>query len=284
MLIYFELTNFFYPIFNFVFDCFSLPFTPFLLFKLNHSIDRHQSLITVLSPFSSSHYGVGCRCASQCTSRCCFIRQRSTVVRWRHSMCVWSNTSRRCWWSKHATMRWVEKLRIIFDISSLVHKPNTQSNHHLTPPSSNYRCLALTAHRAGSNGTWRMTRAKGRLISEPERRSSSRSTRNERNIRGWELTGTRSTDMGQSCSWLPTRRWLPSVEGEWDEDVGGILEWGLMFVLFFLSISSDGQAIWMDENIRFGKTDRCQTFNNPPLCPSGDFEIRVLEVYGFVGA
>lgn len=47
---------------------------------------------------------------------------------------------------------------------------------------------------------------------------------------------------------------------------------------------SDGQAIWMDENIRFGKTDRCSTFNNPPLCPSGDFEIRVLEVYGFSGA
>ncbi|CAG9567512.1 unnamed protein product [Danaus chrysippus] len=46
----------------------------------------------------------------------------------------------------------------------------------------------------------------------------------------------------------------------------------------------DGQAIWMDENIRFGKTDRCSTFNNPPLCPAGDFEIRVLEVYGFSGA
>ncbi|XP_046675698.1 GTPase-activating protein skywalker isoform X1 [Homalodisca vitripennis] len=43
----------------------------------------------------------------------------------------------------------------------------------------------------------------------------------------------------------------------------------------------DGQAIWMDENLRFGKTDRCQTFNNPPLCTSRDFEIRVLEVYGF---
>ncbi|XP_060518471.1 GTPase-activating protein skywalker isoform X5 [Cylas formicarius] len=43
----------------------------------------------------------------------------------------------------------------------------------------------------------------------------------------------------------------------------------------------EGQAIWMDENIRYGKTDHCATFNNPPLCPSGDFEIRVLEVYGF---
>ncbi len=51
-----------------------------------------------------------------------------------------------------------------------------------------------------------------------------------------------------------------------------------------LVTSSEGQAIWMDENIRYGKTDRCQTFNNPPLCPSGDFEIRVLEVYGFSGA
>ncbi|KAL1457688.1 hypothetical protein WDU94_007889 [Cyamophila willieti] len=43
----------------------------------------------------------------------------------------------------------------------------------------------------------------------------------------------------------------------------------------------DGQAIWMDENIRYGKTDKCSTFNNPPLCAGGDFEIRVLEVYGF---
>uniref|UniRef100_A0A8D9DY28 TBC1 domain family member 24 n=2 Tax=Cacopsylla melanoneura TaxID=428564 RepID=A0A8D9DY28_9HEMI len=43
----------------------------------------------------------------------------------------------------------------------------------------------------------------------------------------------------------------------------------------------DGQAIWMDENIRYGKTDKCSTFNNPPLCVGGDFEIRVLEVYGF---
>uniref|UniRef100_A0A1B6EBY2 TLDc domain-containing protein n=2 Tax=Clastoptera arizonana TaxID=38151 RepID=A0A1B6EBY2_9HEMI len=45
----------------------------------------------------------------------------------------------------------------------------------------------------------------------------------------------------------------------------------------------EGQAIWMDENIRFGKTDSCSTFNNPPLCNGRDFEIRVLEVYGFGG-
>ncbi|XP_050427323.1 GTPase-activating protein skywalker-like isoform X3 [Adelges cooleyi] len=45
----------------------------------------------------------------------------------------------------------------------------------------------------------------------------------------------------------------------------------------------DGQAIWMDENVRYGKTESCSTFNNPPLCKSRDFEIKVLEVYGFDG-
>lgn len=56
------------------------------------------------------------------------------------------------------------------------------------------------------------------------------------------------------------------------------------FLFCFGLFHREGQAIWMDENIRYGKTDRCLTFNNPPLCPSGDFEIRVLEVYGFAGA
>lgn len=65
--------------------------------------------------------------------------------------------------------------------------------------------------------------------------------------------------------------------------VNQTLKLGLFFMNLCL-IFRDGQAIWMDENIRFGKTDRCSTFNNPPLCPSGDFEIRVLEVYGFAGA
>lgn len=54
-----------------------------------------------------------------------------------------------------------------------------------------------------------------------------------------------------------------------------------MYFCYLMLFNRDGQAIWLDENIRFGKTDRCQTFNNPPLCPSGDFEVRVLEVYGF---
>lgn len=44
---------------------------------------------------------------------------------------------------------------------------------------------------------------------------------------------------------------------------------------------SSGQAIWIDENVRFGKTESCSTFNNPPLCENRDFEIQILEVYGF---
>lgn len=54
-------------------------------------------------------------------------------------------------------------------------------------------------------------------------------------------------------------------------------------ILKYYFYFSDGQAIWMDENIRYGKTESCSTFNNPPLCKSRDFEIKVLEVYGFDG-
>ncbi|ODN04600.1 TBC1 domain family member 24 [Orchesella cincta] len=44
-----------------------------------------------------------------------------------------------------------------------------------------------------------------------------------------------------------------------------------------------GQGICLDEDLRFGKTESCLTFNNPPLCESKDFEVRVLEVIGFTG-
>jgi TBC1 domain family member 24 len=53
--------------------------------------------------------------------------------------------------------------------------------------------------------------------------------------------------------------------------------------IIYKNIFRGGSAIWMDENVRFGKTEFCETFDNPPLCPNGDFEIQVLEVYGFTG-
>lgn len=42
-----------------------------------------------------------------------------------------------------------------------------------------------------------------------------------------------------------------------------------------------GQAILLDEDIRFGRTESCQTFSNQPLCASNDFECKVVEVFGF---
>ncbi|XP_043233642.1 GTPase-activating protein skywalker-like [Amphibalanus amphitrite] len=42
-----------------------------------------------------------------------------------------------------------------------------------------------------------------------------------------------------------------------------------------------GQAIWLDESLSRGRSDRCQTFANPPLAPHGSFEVACIEVFGF---
>lgn len=44
----------------------------------------------------------------------------------------------------------------------------------------------------------------------------------------------------------------------------------------------DGQGIMLDHELRYGKTENCKTFDNPPLTPNGDFEVKVIEVYSFV--
>ncbi|CAG0890677.1 unnamed protein product [Cyprideis torosa] len=43
----------------------------------------------------------------------------------------------------------------------------------------------------------------------------------------------------------------------------------------------NGQGLWIDSEIRYGKTERCDTFGNEPLTAKKDFEVQVLEVYGF---
>lgn len=43
-----------------------------------------------------------------------------------------------------------------------------------------------------------------------------------------------------------------------------------------------GQAIRFDDNLQTGRTEHCQTFDNPPLASSQDFICRVVEVYGLV--
>lgn len=83
-------------------------------------------------------------------------------------------------------------------------------------------------------------------------------------------------------SLYPERAKYPWVGVESDKNVSHGAELFMAADSKMITIGGgEGQAIWMDENIRYGKTDHCATFNNPPLCPSGDFEIRVLEVYGF---
>ncbi|XP_034472858.1 GTPase-activating protein skywalker isoform X5 [Drosophila innubila] len=108
----------------------------------------------------------------------------------------------------------------------------------------------------------------------------------ERNVK--DDKGQRQAYFGTGETFLfslyPERAKYPWVGIEGDRDLGHSSELFMAADSKMITIGGgEGQAIWMDENIRFGKTDRCKTFNNPPLCPSGDFEIRVLEVYGFVG-
>ncbi|XP_055594608.1 GTPase-activating protein skywalker-like [Uranotaenia lowii] len=109
----------------------------------------------------------------------------------------------------------------------------------------------------------------------------------ERNLK--DERGQRQAYFGTGETFLfslyPERAKYPWVGIEGDKGLGHASELFMAADSKMITIGGgEGQAIWMDENIRFGKTDRCQTFNNPPLCVSGDFEIRVLEVYGFVGA
>ncbi|XP_034101170.1 GTPase-activating protein skywalker isoform X12 [Drosophila albomicans] len=108
----------------------------------------------------------------------------------------------------------------------------------------------------------------------------------ERNVK--DDKGQRQAYFGTGETFLfslyPERAKYPWVGIEGDRDLGHSSELFMAADSKMITIGGgEGQAIWMDENIRFGKTDSCKTFNNPPLCPSGDFEIRVLEVYGFVG-
>ncbi|XP_063703122.1 GTPase-activating protein skywalker [Culicoides brevitarsis] len=109
----------------------------------------------------------------------------------------------------------------------------------------------------------------------------------ERNLK--DDRGQRQAYFGTGETFLfslyPERAKYPWVGIEGDQNLGHGSELFMAADSKMITVGGgEGQAIWMDENIRFGKTDSCKTFNNPPLCASGDFEIRVLEVYGFIGA
>lgn len=42
----------------------------------------------------------------------------------------------------------------------------------------------------------------------------------------------------------------------------------------------EGNGIYIDSSLTSGRTERCLTFNNPPLCTEGDFQIAAIEVFG----
>lgn len=46
--------------------------------------------------------------------------------------------------------------------------------------------------------------------------------------------------------------------------------------------AGSGSGLWLDENLHKGKTERCDTFGNKPLCSNGDFTCTIIEVIGFL--
>ena len=42
----------------------------------------------------------------------------------------------------------------------------------------------------------------------------------------------------------------------------------------------NGNGIYLDSTLNYGKTDKCLTFDNPPLCKEKDFQIAAIEVFG----
>lgn len=42
-----------------------------------------------------------------------------------------------------------------------------------------------------------------------------------------------------------------------------------------------GAALYLDSSLEHGRTQHCDTFENPPLVKSGEFVVSVLEVLGF---
>lgn len=46
----------------------------------------------------------------------------------------------------------------------------------------------------------------------------------------------------------------------------------------------EGNALYIDGELNHGRTARCTTFDNPPLCSTESFQVALLEVWGFQDA
>ncbi|KRT86751.1 hypothetical protein AMK59_2469 [Oryctes borbonicus] len=106
----------------------------------------------------------------------------------------------------------------------------------------------------------------------------------ERNLK--DDRGNRQAYFGTGETFLfslyPERAKYPWVGMETDRNVEHSAELFMAADAKMITIGGgEGQAIWMDENIRFGKTDRCQTKLLGGETGSPLKLFRVLEVYGF---
>ena len=54
----------------------------------------------------------------------------------------------------------------------------------------------------------------------------------------------------------------------------------LILTAFFVTPFREGNGIYLDGTLTFGKTEKCLTFDNEPLCQDGDFKVSVIEVFG----
>ncbi|KAK2515505.1 hypothetical protein Q9233_014018 [Columba guinea] len=96
---------------------------------------------------------------------------------------------------------------------------------------------------------------------------------------------------------LWTRDYTPQLSAEFKNIVsehsaqfrGNAQHDALEFLLWLLDRMHEdlggggGQALSLDANPLWGHTERCETFDNPPLCQE-NFKVQLLEVWGFQNA
>jgi len=92
----------------------------------------------------------------------------------------------------------------------------------------------------------------------------------------------------EGSSTLTKYEWVKAGDSESEEEEGEKKKHDRSKELFMSADNTmitvgggGGTAIYLDENLRFGRTESCTTFDNEPLCSDTDFAISAVEVFGF---
>ncbi|XP_015927189.1 GTPase-activating protein skywalker isoform X2 [Parasteatoda tepidariorum] len=73
--------------------------------------------------------------------------------------------------------------------------------------------------------------------------------------------------------------WVGSVSGE---DVPHSAKLFMAADNHMINVGAgNGQGLLLDDNLLYGRTEHCDTFDNEPLCSSNNFQCKVVEVIGF---